>query len=434
MSMHEEKGDGHGVVEEIRAFLDRWFSHYEKGDVVSLVSMGLPSYVSLGTGQEEISFTLEAYEKALMRDMDQRTACTVRNRSFHIRGKGSFGWALVLADYCWDLPGSHSHLEMHGRRTFVLRKVRGEWFVEHNHFSIPALGQEEGASYPSLRPLLERYFLLEEATRDIILFVQLQDGLIVEANRAALREFGYSQEDLLRMSLEDLLEKGSLSELLLASEATDSLLEVAWTTRGGGSFPGETSLQKVVLGEAPLCLVMVRNISRRKEIERKYYLAATRDHLTGVLNRQHFEEILEARMEYARRNDTSLTFVLFDVDDFKKINDSYGHPQGDRVLVKLGALAETSFPEKNAFFGRWGGDEFTLLLERSLAETIARIQDFQQILKKTEISPLPAGGVTLSLGIVSYHPGESLGNLLRRADEALYQAKREGRNRLCVMD
>ncbi len=434
MCTHEEKGHGHGVVEEIRTFLDRWFSHYEKGDVVSLASMGLPSYVSLGTGQEEISFTLEEYEKALMRDMDQRTACTVRNRSFHIRGEGSFGWALVLADYSWDLPGSQSHLEMHGRRTFVLRKVRGEWFVEHNHFSLPALGQEEGSSYPSLRPLLERYFLLEEATRDIILFVQLQDGLIVEANRAALREFGYSQEDLLRMSLEDLLEKGSFSELLLASEATDSLLEVAWTTREGGSFPGETSLQKVALGEAPLCLVMVRNISRRKEIERKYYLAATRDHLTGVLNRQHFEEILEARMEYARENDISLTFVLFDVDDFKRINDSYGHPQGDRVLIKLGALAETSFPEKNAFFARWGGDEFTLLLERSLAETIARIQDFQRILKKTEIPPLPAGGVTLSLGIVSCHPGESLGNLLRRADEALYQAKREGRNRLCVMD
>ncbi len=432
MCVHEQKGDPRNrVAEEIREFLDHWFVQYEKGDVENLVRMGTSDYVSLGTGKEEISFTLEDYGNALMKDMDQRTACRVCNRSFHIRGEGNFGWALVLADYCWDFPGSQ--MELHGRRTFILRKVRGEWLVEHNHFSLPALGQETGDSYPSLRPLLERYFLLGEATRDIILFVRLEDEAIVEANRAALQEFGYSQEELLRMSLGDLLEKGSLLELLLDSESTNSLLETSWRTRGKGSFPGETSLQRVKLGEIPLCLVVVRNISHRKEIEKKYYLAATRDHLTGVLNRQRFEEILETRMEYARRHDSSLVFVLFDVDDFKKINDSYGHPQGDRVLVKLGALGETLFPEESAFFGRWGGDEFTLLLEMSPDEAILRIQAFQKVLEETEIPPLPAGAVTLSLGMVSYSAGESLEDLMRRVDKALYQAKREGRNRLCFL-
>jgi diguanylate cyclase len=162
------------------------------------------------------------------------------------------------------------------------------------------------------------------------------------------------------------------------------------------------------------------------EGERGLLKMATTDVLTGIGNRRLFEEIFQAHQSLGDRYDVTLFLLLFDIDNFKSINDTFGHNVGDSVLKELALLVGKSI-RKSDIFVRWGGEEFLILLRYSEPMTVMKIAE--QIRKKIDKNSFETiVHVTCSFGLTSILPNETLENVFIRADKALYRAKEDGKN------
>ncbi|MEJ2422748.1 MAG: sensor domain-containing diguanylate cyclase [Acidobacteriota bacterium] len=160
---------------------------------------------------------------------------------------------------------------------------------------------------------------------------------------------------------------------------------------------------------------------------------AMRDPLTGLFNRRHFGEQLEFELRRSRREKTPVSLLIADIDHFKKINDTYGHPMGDRVLRDMAACISGAVREVDITC-RYGGEEFAVILPSCPNGEAARVGE--RIREVVEASHFPREGadrikLTVSLGLSSSSsPSANAEELVHLADKALYRAKREGRNRL----
>jgi diguanylate cyclase (GGDEF)-like protein len=203
---------------------------------------------------------------------------------------------------------------------------------------------------------------------------------------------------------------------------------------------GTAALMSLRLGVALVCLgplVVGSVMAARDVLMTKLSDAATRDFLTGALNRNGFTASAETMLGELRRTQQSTAFLLLDIDRFKAINDRYGHAAGDRVLV---AFADTvrSVLRANDLFGRVGGEEFAILLpacDRDGADRVA--QDIRAWFAARAIDVADATSITatVSIGVVVVPRSvEGLDNLSRAADGALYRAKELGRNRVAWHD
>jgi len=159
---------------------------------------------------------------------------------------------------------------------------------------------------------------------------------------------------------------------------------------------------------------------------------ALRDSLTGLWNRKAIFAMLEREVYRAQRDQSPITVLMIDMDHFKKINDTHGHLTGDEVLREAAnRLTEVMRPYD--FAGRYGGEEFLVVLPScSPHNGLQRAEDFRRVIAglpvSTGVGPL---AVTCSLGVAAYDGSMPLEDLIHRADEALYRAKRKGRNCVC---
>jgi len=156
------------------------------------------------------------------------------------------------------------------------------------------------------------------------------------------------------------------------------------------------------------------------------------DGLTGLYNHRHFQEQLELEVKRGQRYDLSLSLIMIDLDHFKEFNDSYGHLEGDTLLRKIAQILKSSLRETD-FVARYGGEEFAVILPETNKEgaSIAAERVRRAISEQTfgEVG----AKMTISLGVASYPDDACLrADLIRKADEALYRAKREGRNQTCL--
>lgn len=161
--------------------------------------------------------------------------------------------------------------------------------------------------------------------------------------------------------------------------------------------------------------------------ERMRTLADT-DSLTELPNRRRFEHALGEELERARRYDMPLSLVVFDLDDFKRINDTHGHDAGDFALV---AVCQTVSPRLRAhdFFGRWGGKEFVVMAPHvPLREGVRLAERIRQDLKSLRLGV--SAELSASFGVATARPEDDLVSLVKRADNALYRAKKAGKNRV----
>jgi len=158
-------------------------------------------------------------------------------------------------------------------------------------------------------------------------------------------------------------------------------------------------------------------------------LSATTDALTALPNRFYFEAKLKSESARARRFNEALSLIAIDIDHFKKINDQYGHAVGDQVLIAFAKIIRDNVREIDTP-SRWGGDELMILLVNT------PLEEAQQVAEKTRLllcaQPLQQLTVTASFGVAQLQPDEQPHNLSVRADAALYLAKRNGRNRVCI--
>lgn len=163
---------------------------------------------------------------------------------------------------------------------------------------------------------------------------------------------------------------------------------------------------------------------------RQLYDASVTDALTGAHNREHFDTQLRAELSYARRHNTDVSLVIFDADHFKKVNDTYGHQVGDAVLIEIAKVVRGTVRSEDVF-ARYGGEEFALILaDTDTRQAVAVAEALRRAVAQV---PGPEGStLTISIGVASTADGGIAGSidLFHAADEALYQAKASGRNRV----
>jgi diguanylate cyclase (GGDEF)-like protein len=171
-----------------------------------------------------------------------------------------------------------------------------------------------------------------------------------------------------------------------------------------------------------------------ESFQRQMFDAARRDGLTKTFNKRYLLERLESEMAYARRHRAPLTLVMFDVDHFKAVNDTHGHPAGDAVLIRLAAVAAGAIRQED-ILARYGGEEFAVL-SRGVGAAGGGVlaERLRSLVGSAEVEH---GGtrlrVTISAGVAEVDDLVRDGNaLIARADECLYAAKRGGRNRVVV--
>jgi diguanylate cyclase (GGDEF)-like protein len=156
---------------------------------------------------------------------------------------------------------------------------------------------------------------------------------------------------------------------------------------------------------------------------------ATTDMLTGALNRRLMTELAETELKLIERTGSPLCIALIDIDLFKHVNDHHGHHAGDAVLRGMAQHAQNQIRQVDKF-GRWGGEEFMLMLPSiTLADAMNAVERLRQSVETLHYPGYGDLQVTFSAGVAQALPGETLEHLVERADEALYDAKRQGRNR-----
>ena len=171
-----------------------------------------------------------------------------------------------------------------------------------------------------------------------------------------------------------------------------------------------------------------KDITDRVIMQRELEVLATTDKLTGICNRHRFEELFEKEVQRVMRYNNPLSLLMLDIDHFKKINDTFGHGTGDRVLSTLVNVVQEHIRNVDVF-ARWGGEEFVIFVpETGVEGALVLAEKLCRVVREHRFSEVQS--VSVSVGVSSFVAGDTLATLLKRADQALYRAKENGRNRV----
>lgn len=173
-----------------------------------------------------------------------------------------------------------------------------------------------------------------------------------------------------------------------------------------------------------------RDITERRRNEQELVRLATTDPLTGCFNRGSLQRSIDQEIHRARRYGDPLSLIMYDLDNFKRVNDTFGHDVGDHVLVHTTGIVRDTI-RRTDVLARWGGEEFMVLCPRTTAEDAGVLAE--RLLEALRKHPAEiAGVVTASIGVVTLRDDEDTNALLKRVDDLLYSAKSGGRNRACT--
>ncbi len=285
-----------------------------------------------------------------------------------------------------------------------------------------------------------RFRRLFETAQDGILILDVETGQIVEVNPFLIKMLNYSHEEFLGKKLWEVgafidvdRSKSAFTELQIKGYVRYEDLPLK--TKDGRLINVEFVSNVYSVGHTKVIQCNIRDITERKKLEEKLKNLASHDELTGCVNFKSTMELLEKEILRSRRYQKKFSIIMIDIDDFKSKNDEYGHQVGNDVLVAFAMVIKKDLRSID-IVGRYGGEEFMVILpETDAQQALVVLERIRNSLEQTKITSVHldnAKEVTLkfSAGIAAFpHNAQDLKELIWVADNALLQAKREGKNR-----
>lgn len=291
-----------------------------------------------------------------------------------------------------------------------------------------------------LRESEERHRLLADNASDVIWTMDLE-GKFTYVSPSVEKLRGYSVEEVLKQSPEEVLCQSSLIHMKQGLENAikrvqnnqpfkDFRGELEQPCKDGSTVWTEVTVSGMYNEEGRFIgmLGVTRNIAKRKKMEREIIRLSITDKLTQLYNRLKLDETLENELERSRRSKDSFSIILLDIDRFKLVNDTFGHQVGDTVLVEIANILKSNVRATDVI-GRWGGEEFLIILPET-DEKGGKLLAEKLRAKIENNNFMTAGHLTSSFGITVCNGDISPASIVSRADEALYKAKKNGRNRV----
>lgn len=288
-----------------------------------------------------------------------------------------------------------------------------------------------------------RYRALFGQTNDAVFVVDSNEN-IADANEQALSLLGYQREEMIGKPYSIVLppierEKSHSNFDEIKAKGYVPLFERTLACKDGSQILVEFNGSAVRddAGELRFYLGVARDIRERKRLEQelRYSLdemesAAMHDALTGLLNRRAITQYAEIELSQAEASQRPISLVLVDVDDLKRMNDTHGHAMGDKLIVKVGSAIKDHI-RRNDFAGRWGGDEFMIVLPGA---NLVHAEEISERLRATiekvdEGDEIDLPSVSIGISCFSGRGKKAIENLFSETDEALYTAKRKGKSR-----
>lgn len=276
-----------------------------------------------------------------------------------------------------------------------------------------------------------------EKTADMIRIVD-KDGKIVFVNDSAVNKSGYSRNELI----------GQNPNIFKSGHHNNDFYSSIWFTilcgdvfqgtfinkkKNGHLFYEHETITPIFDDDRTLqhFVVTSKDISERVEMEHKLYELATVDSLTGIYNRQKFIEHLDVEISRFKRYNDKFVLIMLDIDDFKHVNDTYGHDVGDTVLIDVSRVVSKQI-RKSDIFSRWGGEEFMILApDLDVDEAIQFSEKLREDVKRTKFKKV--GQITVSIGVTLPKKDETKDKLLKRVDDAMYVSKENGKDQTRIL-
>jgi len=356
-----------------------------------------------------------------------------RMRAEDLEGVGAFP--------CLDVntPGSHSvapcdsvHLRVDGSAMPVEISARATWMDGLGRVLIATVRDI------SARKALEEELQLAGVTLDRAfdaIIVHRPDGGLIDFNPAAAELFGYTMAQFSSLApyawTEDITQDVAAELLALLKQRSYTRYSVTGCRQDGRKLTCDISTSLIETSDGSMFVSVIRDVTDRMRYEAELKRLAFHDHLTGLANRALLDERMDLAVADAIRHRDLVGLAYIDIDEFKPVNDTYGHDVGDKVLVALAERLKNNIRTSDTV-ARLGGDEFVVLLPRLTAPGDLEIA--AEKLSTAIAEPVEIDGLTLhvtsSIGLALFDlEGDSPGSMLAKADYAMYEAKRDGANR-----
>lgn len=301
----------------------------------------------------------------------------------------------------------------------------------------------------------DRYQYIIENIKDVIWELN-QDFVFTFVSPNARAMTGYSAEEIVGRKLTDFLTDVSkeyfLDQVRLRREnwfgkdrGKDVLHDVQFVCKNGfikwvqvsanlmrrdGVFIGYIGTTRDIMERKEYEYQLNQYVQELKKLNTELEKSATLDLLTGVYNRRKFEDDLDLLISQTSQAALEFSLIFFDIDHFKTINDIFGHPAGDLVLQQISQLVGKNIRKTDRLF-RWGGEEFTILLQNTHLEDARKVAEkIRRLIESADFGL--AKKITISFGVGQYQAPENADQIVARVDKILYQAKMQGGNRVIV--